>query len=78
MHYIFKNCPHYLTRKNTRLIIAIYLCTFITACGGTLSPCLQYASQPTQKTVMMRGYGSVNIQTETLVCTSRDKLYLLE
>lgn len=67
-------------RKSANLVVAFLLSTLISACTGARpsSPCVKYVSQPTHKTIMLRGHGSIDVQTETLVCVSRDHLYALE
>lgn len=56
---------------------ALMLFSSLSGCTASQTPCLQFETRSIHKTIFMRGYGSVEVVTDSLVCASRDELYSL-
>ena len=59
------------SRLRSGALLALSLVLSLTEGCGNLSPCLAYAPQLYTRSVSMRGYGSVEITEEKMVCTAR-------
>jgi len=68
-----EHIPVYGKRTLSCLLLGgiLVAATLTTGCGSTAMPCMQYQPQTVTRTVMMRGYGSVQVTEQAMVCTHR-------
>ena len=58
-------------------LLTALLATLLSGCTASQAPCLQYETRSIQKTILLRGHGSVDVIADSLVCASREELYSL-
>jgi hypothetical protein len=56
-------------------IVVLTVVSVLQGCTTQGVPCLRYKPQKIEKTVFLRGYGSVHTTSESLVCIQRDEVY---
>lgn len=60
-----------LLRVATGAALAVVLVATSTGCATPLAPCLEYTPKSMTRIVSLRGYGSVAMTEDSLVCSLR-------
>ena len=65
-----KNTDFFTLQLRAGVLSTIVAGVMLTGCS-TQAPCLSYSPQLHVRTVSLRGYGSVQVEEEKMVCTQR-------